>query len=70
MGLGLLLIGLSVAALAAGLIGLGTGQPYGVWFFLAMPGLVGVCVLGPLWPLLRKRYREAKERRMQAEDLR
>ncbi len=70
VGFGELLQWLSVVLLAAAVIALCTGQPYGVWYFLGLPGLIGTCVIGPLLPLVRKRYREAEERRMQAEDFR
>lgn len=69
LGLARLLVGASVVLLAAGLAALWCGQPYGVWYGLGMAGLVGTLVVGPLLPLIWKRYREAEERRMQAEDL-
>lgn len=70
IGFGELLLWLSAALLAAGLIALFAGQPYGVWYGLGLAGLVGTLALGPVLPLVRKRYREAEERRMQAEDFR
>lgn len=66
-GVALLLAG--VALLIAGLVGLGVGQPFNVWFCLMMPGLLVVGVLGPLFPLMLFRYRQAEARKMKASDL-
>ncbi len=64
LGLGWWLFGVSLVLLGAGLIALVNGQPYGVWYGLGMGGLIGTVVLGPILPVVRKRYREAEERRM------
>ena len=69
LGLGSLLFGLSVVLLAAGLTALAMGQPYGVWYGLGLGGLVGTFVIPPVLPIIRQRYREGEERRMQAADL-
>jgi hypothetical protein len=45
------------------------GQPYGVWYGLGLPGLIGPLVLGPLWFIMRVRYREAETQRLAAKDL-
>jgi tellurite resistance protein TehA-like permease len=66
-GFGLLLVGLSSASLVAGLVALTVGQPYGVWYGLLLPG-DAVFIIGALFPVVRRRYREAEARRMQAED--
>jgi uncharacterized membrane protein (DUF4010 family) len=55
--------------LAAGIIGYITGQPYGVWYGLSLAGLLGVVVLGVNHPVIARRYRQAEERRMQAQEL-
>lgn len=68
VGFGLLLLAAAAVLLVAALIALRGGQPYGVWFALLLPGAQGVLILGPLFPLVLKRYRQAEERRMQAED--
>jgi hypothetical protein len=70
LGYGRLLLALSVAFLAAALLALRSGQPYGIWYGLGLPGVLGVVVLGPLFPLVAYRYRQAEERKMAAEDLR
>jgi hypothetical protein len=46
------------------------GQPYGVWHSVGFPGLLGIFILCPIFLLIRKRYHEAEERRIQAEDCR
>jgi len=68
LGSGLLLLLISVIFLAAAIYALGSGQPYGIWFGLGLPGVQGVLVLGPLLPLVRYRYQQAEARRMAAED--
>ena len=69
MGLGWLFIVSAVIFLAAAVTALATGQPYGVWYGLGLPGLLGVVLLGVLLRVVRLLYRQAEERRMQAEDL-
>jgi hypothetical protein len=71
-----LVIGLFVATLmacavmlAAGVVALLQGQPYGVWYGLGFPGLLGLGIMGGLLPLVQRRYREAEERRLSATDL-
>lgn len=64
-----LLIGASVVMLMAGAIGYFSGQPYGVWYGLGLAGLIGILALGCNLPVLSRRYRQAEERRMNAEDL-
>ncbi len=54
---------------AIGLVALLTGQPYGVWYGLGLPGLLGVIIVGALYPVVRQRYREAEARRLVAGDL-
>jgi hypothetical protein len=52
-----------------GLVALIQGQPYGVWYGLGFPGLLGLGVFGGLLPVVRMRYREAEQRRLAARDL-
>ena len=56
--------------LVAGVIALVTGQPYGVWYGLGLPGLLGVVVFGALFGVVRHAYRAAELRQIQAADLR
>jgi hypothetical protein len=71
------LLGLYVAVmivcaglLVAGVIALVTGQPYGVWYGLGLPGLLGVAIFGALIGVVRQRYRDAELRQIRAADLR
>jgi hypothetical protein len=70
LGLCFFTIGVGVSCLVAGLTALTMGQPYGVYYPLLLIGLLGTCVMGGITPVIRMRYREAENRRLQAEDLR
>ena len=59
----------SIALLAAGLYALASDQPYGVWYGLTLPGVIGVVLVGSLSFVMRQRYRQAEQRLMQAKDL-
>jgi hypothetical protein len=69
LGGGLALIAVSVVFLIAAAVAYRTGQPYGVWYGLGLPGLLGPIILGPNLLTVRMRYRQAEERRIAAEDL-
>ena len=56
--------------LAAGLIALLLRQPYGVWYPLLLGGGVLGLAMTALAPLVHLRYREAENRRLEAEQLR
>ena len=64
-----LLVAVSVVFLAAGIYALSVGQPYGIWYGLGFPGLLCPFILVPLAFVMRLRYQQADERRMQAKDL-
>ncbi len=66
---GLLLVGLSVVSLIAGLVAMTSAQPYGVWYGLLLPGVLGAISLTWAPGLVRKRYREAEGRKIEARDL-
>jgi hypothetical protein len=59
----------AVICLIAGIVALVSHQPYGVWYGLLLPGVIGLGVLGPLSPLAFNTYRQAEQRKMQANDL-
>lgn len=69
LGLGWLLLAASGIMLAAGLSALYCKQPYGVWYGLLLPGILGPVVLGTNLPTVYRRYHESEKRRMEAEDL-
>ena len=58
-----------VGLLLAGVIAFVTGQPYGVWYGLGLPGLLGVVIFGALYGVVRQRYRDAELLQMRAADL-
>ena len=62
LSLGWWLFGVSLVLVAAGLTALVSGQPYGIWYGLGLGGLIGMGVLGPILPVVRKRFREAEQR--------
>lgn len=61
-----LLIG-SSAMLFTGVIAFIVKQPYHVWYFPVLCGVIGSAVMGPLFPVVRLRYRQAEARKMDAE---
>ena len=62
---------LGVLLLAAGITALVSGQPYGVWYALLLPGVIATAMLGIFTPLLaRLWYRQAEMRRLEAEEFR
>jgi len=70
----LVMLGFRVAVVASAVMlvaGVGAflvGQPYGVWYALGLPGLLGLVVFGSLTPIMARRYREEEARRMAARD--
>src|SRR5262249_7527560 len=59
----------SAVMLVAGVMGYFSGQPYGGWYGLGLAGLIGVLWLGLNAPQLFRWYRQAEERRLDAQDL-
>jgi peptidoglycan/LPS O-acetylase OafA/YrhL len=59
----------AVALLIVGLAALANGQPWGIWYGLLLPGVIGVLVVGGNSFVIRKRYREVEERRLASKDL-
>jgi uncharacterized membrane protein len=55
--------------LGAGVVALATGQPYGIWYGLGFPGLLGVVIFGPFTWFLRRLYTEAEMHKSMGEDL-
>lgn len=49
--------------LITGIIALRNQQPWGVWYGLLLPGVVGTAVLGGNLLVILKRYREVEQRR-------
>jgi peptidoglycan/LPS O-acetylase OafA/YrhL len=57
------------ACLTLGVFALLKHQPYGVWYGLIFPGVLGLILFPSLTPVVLMRYREAENRKMQARDL-
>jgi len=69
IGLAVLMTLSGVAALVAGVVALGLGQPYAVYYPLLLFGGILTVVCGGLLPVIRRRYAEIELRRMTAMDL-
>ena len=69
LGAGVMFAGISAGFLAAGLAAWFAGQPHGVWYAFLLPGVQGSILFPLLLPLVRRSYREAERRKIQAEDL-
>jgi uncharacterized membrane protein len=59
----------AIALLVVGTVALINGQPWGVWYGLLLPGVIGTLVVGGNSLVILKRYREVEERRLAAKDL-
>lgn len=69
LGLGYLFIVIGLALLLMSIVAYLTGQPYGIWYGLGLPGLLGLVLFPSLLPVVLARYREAEERKLRAKDL-
>lgn len=58
-----------VLSLLVGLVALGLGQPYAVWYPLLLLGVILTAVIGANLRTLRRRYEELELRRMAAMDV-
>ena len=70
LGLMTFSVALGAICLIAGVIALIDHQPYAVWYPLTLIGVISTAVLGGLLPMVKGRYREAENRRLDAESLR
>lgn len=61
---------LGVALLITGAIALAAGQPYHVYYPFVLMGFILTVVLAAMLPTVRRNYRMAEERRMEAAALR
>lgn len=64
----ILLVG--VASLIFGIVAVTQGQPYHVYYVPMLVGAVLTFVMGGLLPVIRLRYRQAEQRKLDAEELR
>lgn len=65
-----LMVTLGISQLAFGAYAWMVGQPYGIWYGPLLCGFIFTLVIGGLIPVVRQRYREAEERRIEAAGLR
>jgi MFS family permease len=70
VGLALFMIGAGIISLVVGVVALALQQPYGVYYPLLLIGVVCTTVFGVGLPVVLQRYREADNRRLEAEELR
>jgi MFS family permease len=61
---------IGLCALLAGLVALALKQPWHVWYPLVLCGGIITLVIPMQFPAIRNRYRQAEQRRLQAEELR
>ncbi|KAA3608716.1 MAG: hypothetical protein DWQ01_11470 [Planctomycetota bacterium] len=61
---------LGVAILGIGLTALFSGQPYGIWYPMVLAGAIIAIVCLAVRPGIAKVYRQAEQRRIDAESLR
>jgi hypothetical protein len=66
---GVFLLG-GLVSLCFGIYALTCGQPYGIWYPLLLCGVLFTALTGGLLPVLRRRYAEAEQRRLEAENIR
>ena len=63
-------LGLGLGLLVGGFTALVTGQPYGVWYALLLPGALLTVLIICFTPMLKLRYRQAEHRKLNAEEFR
>jgi hypothetical protein len=63
-------LALGAALLIAGITAVSTGQPYGVWYALMLPGGLVSFLMLMFLPMVWMRYRQAEHRRLEAEEFR
>jgi peptidoglycan/LPS O-acetylase OafA/YrhL len=60
---------ISLVLLIAGAAALAAGQPYGIWYAFALPGLIGTVVFAAVRPVIKRPYADAEMRKSKAADL-
>lgn len=69
LGTFLVLLAVSVLLLISSIYAWFNSQPYGVWYGLGLPGVLGVILIPCMLPRMIQQYRHAEERAMRAKDL-
>ncbi len=57
-----LLWSIAIGLIIIGLVAVADRQPWGVWYGILLPGIVGTAVLGGNLLIILKRYKEAEQR--------
>jgi len=65
-----LFVAAGAVALVAGIVAVSGGQPYHVYYPLLLGGGIMSIVMGSLYPVARLRYRQAEQRKLDAEQFR
>jgi MFS family permease len=65
-----LFVALGVSQLLLGFVAVSTGQPRGIWHPMLVCGFIVTIVIGCLIPVVRTRYAQAEQRRIDAEAIR
>ena len=66
---GYLFVAVGAGSLLVGLAYLVAGHPYHLWYPWLLSGVIGVAVLGPLLPVIRRRFEEAEMRKLESRDI-
>lgn len=61
---------LGAIVFGTGITAVSLGQPYAIWYPLVMLGALPAGIMGALFPMVRRRYAEAEQRRLDADALR
>lgn len=69
LGAFVVMLAVSVLLLTSSIYAWYSGQPYGVWYGLGLPGVLGVILIPSMLPRMIQQYRQAEERTMRAKDL-
>lgn len=64
------IVALGIIQLAAGAVALAAHQPYGIYYPLLLCGFISAVVVGAIIPVVRQRYREGEQRRLDAAAIR
>ena len=65
-----LVVGIGLVLVLFGAVALVNGQPYAIWYGPIIAGTIFAIINGVLIPVVKRRYREAEERRVDAQSLR
>ena len=70
LGAMIFFIAIGVLFAVTGIVALLTGQPYAIWYPLLLTGIIFSVVVGSLFPVVRKNYKDAENRKIAAKSIR